>query len=76
MNPEAGDVEPQSGGIRKVRWRGKGKGKQGGLRVIYFNRLANGEIWLLSLYSKDTITQLEKKTLRTLVELLNKSFTQ
>ena len=50
-------------------WK-ESKGKQGGVRVIYYNRLANGEIWLLTLYSKDTITQLEKKTLRQLAELL------
>lgn len=42
-NPEVGDVEPNSGGIRKVRW-GSGKtGKSGGVRVIYYNRLANGQ---------------------------------
>ena len=46
LNPEAGDVEPHSGGIRKIRWTGGGKGKSGGVRVIYFNRLTNGEIWL------------------------------
>lgn len=69
-NPTAGDVEPGTGGVRKIRWGGKSKGKQGGVRVIYYNRLANGEIWLLTLYSKDTITQLEKKTLRQLAELL------
>ncbi|MEG6547652.1 transcriptional regulator [Acinetobacter bereziniae] len=72
-NPEAGEVEPNAGGIRKIRWGGKGKGKQGGTRVIYYNRLANGQIWLLTLYSKDTIKQLEKKTLKKLVEVLNDS---
>lgn len=55
QNPTIGDVEPNSGGIRKVRCS-KGKGKKGGVRVIYYNRLANGQVWLLSLYSKDTIT--------------------
>lgn len=73
QNPEAGDVEPNSGGIRKIRWGGKGKGKQGGVRVIYYNRLKNGQIWLLTLYSKDTIKQLEKSTLKKLVEVLNDS---
>lgn len=72
-NPNAGDVEPNSGGIRKLRWVGKSKGKQSGVRVIYYNRLKNGQIWLLTLYSKDTIKQLEKSTLRKLVEILNDS---
>jgi hypothetical protein len=73
-NPEAGEVEPNAGGIRKIRWGGKGKGKQGGTRVIYYNRLANGEIWLLTLYSKDTIKQIDKNTLKKLAEALNDSF--
>lgn len=52
LNPEAGDVIPASGGCRKVRWARKGMGKRGGVRVIYFNRLADGEIWLLLIYAK------------------------
>lgn len=51
-DPEAGDVVPGSGGVRKVRWGSAGRGKRGGVRVIYFNRLANGEIWLLLVYGK------------------------
>ncbi|MEZ5435193.1 MAG: transcriptional regulator [Pseudomonadales bacterium] len=51
-NPEAGDVISGSGGCRKVRWGKQGTGKRGGARVIYFTRLANGEIWLLVMYSK------------------------
>jgi hypothetical protein len=35
-NPEAGDLVPQSLGLRKVRWRRRGIGKRGGVRVIYF----------------------------------------
>jgi hypothetical protein len=34
MNPEAGDVVPETGGVRKVRWAAQGKGKRGGVRVI------------------------------------------
>ena len=51
-NPEAGDVIPESGGCRKVRWIRTGMGKRGGVRVIYFNRPANGEVWLLVIYPK------------------------
>ncbi|KAF0807846.1 hypothetical protein A167_02821 [Alcanivorax sp. S71-1-4] len=46
-NPKAGNPIPGSGGCRKVRWSVAGSGKRGGVRVIYFTRLANGEIWLL-----------------------------
>jgi hypothetical protein len=41
-----------SGGCRKVRWKRAGSGKSGGVRVIYFNRFAKGEIWLLTMYAK------------------------
>ena len=53
LHPEAGDVIPGSGGVRKLRWRAKGKGKRGGLRIIYYWRNAAGEIWLLTLYAKN-----------------------
>lgn len=51
-DPEVGDVIRGSGGCRKVRWSRRGTGKRGGVRVIYYNRLANGEIWLLLIYPK------------------------
>ena len=51
-NPLVGDVIPGSGGCRKVRWARAGMGKRGGARVIYFNRLENGVIWLLVIYAK------------------------
>ena len=43
---------PGSGGVRKLRWSRKGTGKRGGVRVVYFNKMANGEIWLLLIYAK------------------------
>lgn len=52
QNPEVGDVIPGSGGCRKVRWGRAGSGKSSGLRIIYYNRLANGQIWLLVIYAK------------------------
>ncbi len=73
LHPDAGNVEPESGGIRKLRWSSDGRGKQGGVRIIYYNRLENGEIWLLTLYSKKELNQLSKKTLKLLVEKLNDS---
>ncbi len=52
LNPEAGSVIRHSGGIRKLRWRATGTGKRGGYRMIYFNKLKSGQIWLLTIYSK------------------------
>ena len=52
LNPTAGDVVPGSGGCRKVRWAREGTGKSGGVRVIYFNRLESGVIYLMVIYAK------------------------
>ena len=66
QRPDAGDVVPRSGGVRKVRWRRPGTGKSGGFRVIYFNRLANGEIWLLLIYAKNEADSIASDVLRDL----------
>lgn len=63
-NPEAGEVIRGSGGCRKLRWTRKGMGKRGGVRVIYFNRLSEGEIWLLLLYAKSAQENIPAHTLR------------
>jgi RelE toxin of RelE / RelB toxin-antitoxin system len=65
-SPDAGDVVPVSGGVRKVRWSRKGTGKRGGVRVVYFNRLANGEIWLLLIYAKSATDNVAANVLKQL----------
>ncbi len=72
-NPEAGDLVPGAGGIRKLRWKDprRKKGKRGGLRVIYYCFLSDEEIWLLTLYDKDEAADLgknEKDLLRRALE--------
>ncbi len=70
-SPGAGDVIPQSGGIRKVRWRRAGTGKSGGVRVIYFTRTAEEEVVLLLLYAKaktDNISGPKLKEIRRALE--------
>ena len=52
LHPGAGALVPGSGGVRKLRWAPSGRGKRGGLRVIYYWRAKQGEIWLLTLYDK------------------------
>ena len=68
LNPLAGDVIPGSGGIRKVRWAASGRGKRGGARVIYFNVMKQGTIWLLMVYTK---ARFDNLPLRLLKELKN-----
>ena len=61
-DPEKGDLIPGAGGIRKLRWGDsrRGKGKRGGLRIIYYCFLSDEEIWLLTLYGKDEASDLSK----------------
>ncbi|ASF48066.1 DNA-binding protein [Methylovulum psychrotolerans] len=51
-HPTAGDVIPGAEGARKVRWSVEGKGKRGGVRVIYFNLTEQGTVVLVTLYLK------------------------
>jgi len=62
-NPLAGDVIPGSGGARKVRWQGKGKGKRGGLRVIYFYLPVDGAVLLIALYAKSQQENISPKAI-------------
>lgn len=70
-DPTAGSVVRGSGGVRKVRWTQQGRGKSGGARIIYFNRLANGEIWLLTIYAKGDRSTIPAHELRVIKETIN-----
>ena len=67
-NPDAGDVIPRTGGLRKVRWVRAGMGKQGGARVIYFVRNARGELVLVTVYTKGRVENIPAHLLRALKE--------
>ena len=64
LNPLAGDVVPGTQGARKIRWAAKGRGKRGGARVIYFNRLDAGFILLLAVYAKNEQANISAKTIQ------------
>ena len=69
--PDAGDIIRGSGGIRKIRWRSKKRGKRGGSRVIYYWHVAEDHIYLLTLYGKgvkDDLTPAERAAWRKVVE--------
>lgn len=73
--PDDGDVIKGTGGIRKIRWGAKGKGKSGGIRVIYYWKTARGHIYLLSVYGKNEasdLTEKEKEQLKKMVEVWNR----
>lgn len=73
LNPEAGDVMPRSGGFRKLRWADgrRGKGKRGGLRVIYYWLMNDGQFWMFAIYDKDELVNLtaeQEKALKKAIE--------
>lgn len=73
VKPTAGDVMPGTGGFRKMRWANsrRGKGKRGGLRVIYYFLSLDHQIWMFAIYSKDEMSDLspaEKKGLKAAIE--------
>jgi hypothetical protein len=52
VHSEAGDIIPGSGGVRKLRWKRRGVGKRGGVRIIYYLMTKRDELWMLTLYAK------------------------
>lgn len=75
VDPTAGDLMQGTGGIRKMRWALRGRGKSGGVRILYFYHDLNMPVYLLAAYSKsqkENITGEEKKQLRQLSKALVK----
>jgi hypothetical protein len=72
-HPDAGAVIPGAGGVRKLRWAAKGKGKRGGARVIYVSIARSLRIYLLRCYAKNVrtdLTESEKRELRQIAAYL------
>ena len=71
LRPDAGDLIPGSGGLRKIRWGAKGRGKRGGLRIIYYWVVKQDHILMLFIYPKteqDDLTPGQLKVLRQIIE--------
>ncbi len=71
-HPSAGDVIEGTGGLRKLRQADskRGKGKRGGLRVIYFWWETGKQFWLFTLYNKDEMSDLSAKDKKALKEMV------
>ena len=70
-NPEAGDVIRGSGGVRKLRWGVAGRGKRGGVRIIYYLRLRQGLVWMLTMYAKNEVDSISGPVLKKIKEELD-----
>lgn len=70
-NPEAGDVVRGSGGVRKLRWGVSGRGKRGGVRIIYYLRLRQGQVWMLTMYAKNEADSIPGPVLKKIKEELD-----
>jgi mRNA-degrading endonuclease RelE of RelBE toxin-antitoxin system len=78
MSPDLGDLMPGTGGFRKLRWADsrRGKGRRGGLRVIYFWLDDRSQIWLMTIYDKNEaadLTPSQKKILKAAIDAEKKA---
>jgi len=70
-SPKSGNLIRGSGGVRKVRWSSGGKGKRGGIRVIYY--VPDGDsLWLLTVYSKGEADTIPGPVLKQIKEAMEK----
>jgi len=72
-NPEIHPVVAGTGGVRKARWGRQGKGKRGGVRVVYFYRFTTDVVYFLDIYAKavkEDLTPADKQQLKELVNRL------
>lgn len=76
-NPEVGNVIPDTGGVRKIRWSRDGMGKRGGALIIYFYYHQGAPLWLLLAYAKADQTNMsadEKRAASNLVSQLKQIY--
>jgi mRNA-degrading endonuclease RelE of RelBE toxin-antitoxin system len=74
LRPEQGDPIPGTGGLRKIRWGAKGRGKRGGARVIYYWHLGEETFYMLLVYVKSRQEDLTSEQVRVLKRLVREEF--
>ena len=73
-DPGAGALMPGTGGLRKIRWQGSGRGKRGGVRVIYYWATKDGVVLMLLAYPKNVRDDLTAAQKKVLVDLVKEEF--
>lgn len=74
LRPKQGDLIRGSGGLRKLRWRRRGMGKRGGLRVVYFWEAKSETFYMLTMYRKNDQEDLTSRQTATLRKLVKEGF--
>ena len=74
LRPEQGPVIRGAGGLRKVRWAARGKGKRGGVRVIYYWDPKQEVFYMLFVYTKSAQDDLTSSQLKVLSRLVREEF--
>ncbi|MCL5043051.1 MAG: type II toxin-antitoxin system RelE/ParE family toxin [Gammaproteobacteria bacterium] len=77
LRPQSGDLMQGTGGIRKLRWSAQGKGKSGGVRVIYYYHNGTMPLFLLTVFGKGekaNLSKSERNELAKLTSLLRKHY--
>lgn len=72
--PDKGAVIPRSGGLRKIRWGYRGKGKRGGVRVIYYWVVDRDRVLMLYMYPKNAQDNLSPSHLKALAKLVKEEY--
>jgi hypothetical protein len=74
LRPEQGALIPGGGGLRKLRWRAEGRGKRGGLRIIYYWAVADQVCIMIYVYAKNEQGDLTRAQVRELARLAREGF--
>ncbi len=77
MDPESGDLIPNTGGPRKLRWASGAQGKRGGVRVVYYFGADDMPLILFALYKKgrkDDLTEKEKAELKSVIKTIRSQY--
>ena len=72
--PDKGAVIPRSGGLRKIRWGYRGKGKRGGVRVIYYWVVKRDRVLMLYMYPKNVQGNLSPSHLKALTKMVKAEY--
>jgi len=73
-DPEAGALIPGTGGLRKIRWQGSGRGKRGGIRAIYYWATKDDVLLMLLAYPKNERNDLSPEQKKALAALVKEEF--